>query len=52
MALPKGITARPSKRSNGKFNRGSKAWAERQIKLSKILERMRDGKSFGDLQGA
>jgi hypothetical protein len=35
---------------NSKFNKGSKKWAERQIVLSKILERIKQRKSFNDLQ--
>jgi len=43
---------RKSARQNGKFQKGSRAYAERQAKLSQIVERMRGGKSFADLQGA
>ena len=39
------------KRPNSKFTPGSPAHTARQAKLAEIKKRMREGKSFSDLQG-
>lgn len=39
------------KRPNSKFTKDSPAYLERQHKLAEIAKRMREGKSFSDLQG-
>ena len=43
---------RHSKKKNGKFQKGTKAYEERKQKLALISARITAGKSFSDLQGA